>query len=68
MQNDSVKANYPESLTFKKGHLNLFQQIENKLIQSASQFHFINFGQWLLLGMLNIICWIFIIFACMGFE
>ncbi len=64
IQNKSLKANYSQTIAAKQYKIGISQKIVNKTVKSVSQFSFIDSSQWILLLLLNTVCFIFIIRAC----
>jgi hypothetical protein len=64
MLNNSVESNYSNLIVLEKSQTGFSQKIANQAIQSLNQFSFINIGQWVLLLTLNVICFTFMVFAC----
>lgn len=64
MQNEAIKTNYGKLAGVKQYNLDFSQKIVDKTVNSASQFSFMDLKQWILLLVLNTICFTFIVLAC----
>ena len=68
MHDNSAQANYSKSIVVHEYKVNLSQRIVNKVIRLVNKFAFIDLSQWILLFLLNAICLIFVVFACMWID
>ena len=68
MSDNSVQTDYVKSLNSQKHTSYLPEEIANNIGYYSQKFGFVNLGQWILLGLLNSICLLFMSFAYMWID
>jgi len=64
MSNNLIKSNSSNSIAVDQPKNNFLEKILEQVTQSINRFNFINSRQWILILIMNTICILFMISAC----